>query len=102
MSNPNPSHPRPRPNQQRTRRWFPYLGALVLVGLLIAGLWPKPVPVEVAAASIGTLRATVNEEGKTRIQQRYVIAAPVTGQLRRVPFKAGAEVKAAETVLAVI
>jgi HlyD family secretion protein len=44
----------------------------------------------------------VDEEGKTRIRQRYLISAPVKGQLRRVPFKAGAEVTAGETVLAVI
>jgi HlyD family secretion protein len=92
--NPSPSH--------RPRRRLPYVGAAVLVALITAGLWPKPVPVETARATIGVLRATVNEEGKTRIKQRYLISAPVTGQLRRIPFKAGAEVKAGETVLAVI
>lgn len=86
----------------RSRRWVPYLGALLLVGLIVAGLWPKPVPVETAVAVRGLLRATVNEEGKTRIKQRYVVASPVIGQLRRIPFKAGAPVMAAQTVLAVI
>ena len=49
MSATGPSNPRPRqrPNSHRTRRWIPYLGAVVLVGLIIAGLWPKPIPVEV-------------------------------------------------------
>jgi HlyD family secretion protein len=75
---------------------------VVLVGFLIAGLWPQPIPVETARVSLGTLRATLNEEGKTRIKQRYVISAPVTGQLRRIPYKAGAEVQAGETVLAII
>jgi HlyD family secretion protein len=74
----------------------------VLVALIVAGLWPRPLPVETARASVGTLRATVNEEGKTRIKQRYLVSAPVTGQLRRIPFKAGAEVRAGETVLAII
>ena len=73
-----------------------------MAGLIVAGLWPQPVPVETACATLGRLRATVNEEGKTRIRQRYVISAPVAGQLRRVAFKAGAEVKAGETVLAII
>jgi HlyD family secretion protein len=73
-----------------------------LAGLIVAGLWPKPVPIETAIASVGPLRVTVNEEGKTRIRQRYVISAPVTGQLRRIPFKAGEEVRAGETVLATI
>ena len=74
----------------------------VLVALITAGLWPRPLPVETARAAVGSLRATVNEEGKTRIKQRYVVSAPVAGQLRRIPFKAGAEVRAGETVVAVI
>lgn len=82
----------------RTRRWLPYGGAVVLVALIVFGLWPKPVPVETAAVVRGPLRVTVNEEGKTRIKQRYVISAPVTGQLRRIEFKAGAEIKPGQTV----
>lgn len=94
--------PRRNNAQRHSRRWLPYAGAVLVVALIVAGLWPKPVPVETAPATVGTLRATVNEEGKTRIKQRYRISAPVAGQLRRIPFKAGAEVKAGETVLAVI
>lgn len=85
-----------------TRRWLPYAGAVLLLGLIVAGLWPKPVQVETATATIGDLQATVNEEGMTRIKQRYVVSAPVTGQLRRIPFAAGAKVHAGQTVLAVI
>ncbi len=87
-----------RAANRHTRRWLPYAGAVVLVALIVAGLWPRPLPVETARAAVGTLRATVNEEGKTRIKQRYVVSAPVAGQLRRIPFKAGAEVRAGETV----
>lgn len=72
------------------------------MALLVFGLWPQPVPVETAKVSIGPLRATVNEEGETRIKQRFIVSAPVTGHLRRIPFKPGAEVVARETVLAVI
>ncbi len=91
-----------RAANRHTRRWLPYAGAVVLAALITAGLWPRPVPVETARVAVGSLRATVNEEGKTRIKQRYVVSAPVTGQLRRIPFKAGAEVRAGETVVAVI
>jgi HlyD family secretion protein len=92
----------PRSANRHTRRWLPYAGAAVLVALITAGLWPRPLPVETARTVVGSLRATVNEEGKTRIKQRYVVSAPVAGQLRRIPFKAGAEVRADETVVAVI
>jgi HlyD family secretion protein len=88
--------------RRHTRRWLPCAGAVVLVALIVAGLWPRPLPVETARAVVGTLRATVNEEGKTRIKQRYLVSAPVAGQLRRIPLKAGAEVQAGDTVLAVI
>jgi HlyD family secretion protein len=91
-----------RAANRHTRRWLPYAGAVVLVALIVAGLWPRPLPVETARAAVGALRATVNEEGKTRIKQRYLVSAPVAGQLRRIPFKAGAEVRVGETVLAVI
>src|SRR5678815_3028974 len=82
-------------------RFLPYLGLIALVLLIIAGFWPKPLPVEIAKVSVGRLEAAVNEEGKTRIKHRFTISAPVTGQLRRIPFKAGTEVISGKTVLAV-
>lgn len=100
-----PGAPAPRRNdapRRKRRRWLPWLGALLLVALIVAGLWPKPVPVETVKVMTGNLRVTVNEEGKTRIKHRFVVSAPATGQLRRIPFKAGAEVKAGETVVAII
>lgn len=84
------------------RRWLPWIGAILLVALIVAGLWPKPTIVEVKSVAPGLLRATVNEEGKTRIRQRYTVSAPVSGQLRRIPYKAGEPIKAGETILAVI
>jgi len=91
-----------RNHQRRPRRWLPWLGAVLLLALIVIGFIPRPIPVETTRVTQGKLRATVNEEGKTRIKQRYVISAPVTGHLRRIPFKAGAEVDAGKTVLAVI
>ena len=91
--------PAPRNNQRhRRRRWLPWLGAALVLGAIVAGLWPKPLAVEMAAVTVGALRATVNEEGKTRIRNRYIISATVAGQLRRIPFKAGAEIKAGDVV----
>src|SRR5215207_10906855 len=90
----------PRRNEVRRlrrRRWLPYVGGIVLLGLIVAGLWPKPAPVETVKVTTGYMRATVNEEGKTRIKERFMVSAPVAGQLRRIPFKAGAEVVAGET-----
>ena len=96
-----PAPAAPRQQRHRKRWWLPWLGALVVIGLIVTGLWPRPLPVEIAVVSAGALQATVNEEGKTRIKNRYIVSAPVSGQLRRIPLKAGAEIKAG-AVIAVI
>jgi HlyD family secretion protein len=77
------------------------IGAAVLVAI-ISALRPSPIPVEVATVSSGPLTVSVLEEGKTRIRHRYVISPPVAGLLERVELRAGAPIKAGETVLATI
>jgi len=103
-TNDKPLTPAPRRDRAaaHSRRWLPYAGAFVLVGLIVAGLWPQPAPVETATASLGLLRASVNEEGRTRIRQRYTVSAPVPGQLRRPVLRAGDEVHFGQTTVAVI
>lgn len=107
----NPSLPSPvsKPGKSQpgaaTRRWtrrLPWLGGALLVALIGVGLWPKALPAEVAVVSRGDLAVTVNEEGMTRVKNRYVIASPVGGELRRIGWKAGAVVEAGKTVLAVL
>lgn len=99
---PNPTLKRTNDTSRRPRRWLPYVGVVALMALVAAGFWPKPAPVETARVSLGKLRVTVNEEGRTRIRQRYIVSAPVAGQLRRIPFKAGADISSTQMVVAVI
>jgi len=79
--------------------WGFFIG---LIGFVAYGLKAKPIPVETEPVKRGPLTVSVLEEGKTRIRNRYVVAAPVSGNMRRVTLKAGDEVKANETVLTVI
>jgi HlyD family secretion protein len=68
--------------------------------MLVAwGLWPKPVMVETGVITRAPLTVRVSEEGKTRIRNRYVVAAPVGGMMQRVMLRPGDEVKANETVI---
>ncbi len=84
------------------RRRLPLFGGLLLVAAIVVGLWPRPTPVEAAVVSRGPLVVTVDEEGMTRVQNRYVVSAPLAGQLRRIDWKAGAPVEAGQTVLATL
>ncbi len=88
--------------QHLVRRSLPWLGGLFLLLLIAWGLWPKPVIIETGAVVRGPLTVRVSEEGKTRVRNRYVVAAPVAGEMRRVPLKPGDEVKAGETLLTAI
>jgi HlyD family secretion protein len=74
----------------------------LLIALIAIGLWPRAIQVEVSTVSRGPLVVTVDEEGMTRVKHRYIVFAPVAGQLRRIDWKAGAEVKAGKTVLAML
>lgn len=96
------TRPRAAAANRHTRRWLPGLALALLLGLIAAGFWPRPMPVETAPVTRGPLRVFLTEEGKTRIKHRYLVAAPVSGQLRRITLDPGDAVCAGETVVAVI
>lgn len=60
----------------------------LVVGLVFA-LLPKPIPVDVAEATLGHMTVTVREDGKTRVKHRYVISAPQTGNMLRITARPG-------------
>ena len=72
------------------------LGALAAL-VALAAWWllrPAALPVEVATLAHGPLRVTVDEEGETRVRERFTVAAPTTGQLLRVGLDEGDLVEA--------
>jgi HlyD family secretion protein len=84
--------------KKRRVPWAYFAGGVLLV-LIVIGLLPKPVVVETARVTKGNLRVTVDEEGRTRVKNRYVIAAPAAGHMRRIELKPGAKVEARVTLL---
>jgi HlyD family secretion protein len=63
--------------------------AAVVAGLLAVVLWPSAVQVDVAAVSKGPLVVTVDEEGVTRVRDRFVVSAPVSGRVLRIELEPG-------------
>ena len=68
------------------------LAAAVAAGVLVWIFAPQPVEVDTATIARGAFRKTVDEDGKTRVRDRYVVSAPLAGRLLRVELKAGATV----------
>lgn len=82
-----------------SRRTLWILAAVVAVGLIVwRALAPASVTVSVATAESGPFEVTVDEDGRTRAVDRYVITAPVAGELERVPLRAGAPVEAGDII----
>lgn len=84
------------------KRALPIAVGLIVVAAIVYALWPKPIPVDFDSVARGPMEVTVDEEGKTRIKERYVVSAPLAGRLRRIALKAGDRVEAGKTVVAVI
>lgn len=75
-------------------RW---IVGLSLVGFVAAIAWwlrPEPLALDLAVAVRGPLRQSLHAEGKTRVRDRYVVAAPVTGRLDRTHVRVGDSVVA--------
>jgi len=86
--------------QVNTRRRIVVITIMALVILAVAyGFMPRPVPVDVVKAGRGPLRVTIDEEGKTRVKDRFVLSAPVSGYMRRIELDVGDQVKKGQAVV---
>jgi len=85
----------------RQIRWIVIAAAGLILVAVIAWLFvPRPVPVELARAAIGPIAESVADQGAARVREGYVVAAPVSGRLRRIDLHVGDKVAAGSTVVA--
>jgi HlyD family secretion protein len=72
------------------KNWLLGGGAALALTLVVAWAFaPKPVEVETSPVTQGRFETTINEDGKTRLTDRYVVSAPVAGRLARIALKEG-------------
>lgn len=77
---------------------FVFLG----LALMVWAFLPRPVDAELGVIDLRTIEVAVEEEGEARIREVFTISANAGGKLHRVSLHAGDEVRANETVVALI
>ena len=66
------------------------IAAVLLVGAIAAvAMWPESIQVDQVPVGRGPLQVTVDEEGETRVHDRFVVSAPVSGRLQRLELEPG-------------
>lgn len=81
------------------RRRIFVTGIIVIVLILLAyGFLPKTQEVDIVPVKRGPLQITIEEEGRTRLKDRFTISAPTAGYLRRINAKVGDVVKKGQRV----
>lgn len=87
-----------------TLPWWKYArwtASILVVGAIAAtALWPERLAVDVALASRGPMEVTLDEDGDTRVRDRFVVSAPVAGRLQRIELEPGDAVVKGHTVVA--
>jgi HlyD family secretion protein len=82
------------------------LFVLLVLAAIAAGLayafMPQPVEVDLVEVRRGDLQVTVDEDGKTRIREKYVVSAPLNGRILRISLDPGDTVVAGKTLLTMI
>ncbi len=83
----------------KRRQWV--MGAVVaavVVGGLAWALRPHAVPVELATVRKQAFEQTIDETGRTRVRERYLVSSPLAGRLARIDLRPGDAVTAGEPV----
>ena len=87
-------------NDTNWRKWIG-IGAVTLavIAAIVYGFMPQPVRVETQPVTRGPMQVVIEEEGETRVRERYVVTAPVAGYAQRVAWEVGDAVQQGEALL---
>jgi HlyD family secretion protein len=73
---------------------------LVVAAIVAVAVWPQSMEVAVVRAERGPMQVTVDEDGETRVRDRFLVTAPVSGRVQRIEIEPGDQVVRGKTVLA--
>lgn len=86
--------------KKRSRMILTAVTVLLVGGALAVAFWPQPTMVDMGEVRRGTLQLTIDEEGRTRVRDAYIVSTPVAGQLQRVSVLPGDPVVRGQTIVA--
>lgn len=86
--------------RKRSRSFLTIATVAVLGAALVFAFWPRPTSVDIGEVTTGPMIMTIDEEGRTRVHDAYLVSTPVTGRLLRVEVEPGDLVQRHETVVA--
>jgi HlyD family secretion protein len=86
--------------RKRSRLIFTTLATVLIGAGLAAAFWPRATMVDLGQVTRGAMQLTIDEEGRTRVSDGYVVSTPVAGRLLRVSVDPGDAVEKGETVVA--
>jgi HlyD family secretion protein len=74
----------------KRKTWFVLIAVVIALALSLAWAFaPRPVEVELAPVTLGRFEATIDEDGKTRVADRYIVSAPLAGRVARIALREG-------------
>ncbi|MEQ1808068.1 MAG: efflux transporter periplasmic adaptor subunit, partial [Burkholderiaceae bacterium] len=81
------------------KTWYYVIATVLALALALAWAFaPRAVEVELAPVTQGRFETSIDEDGKTRLADRYVVSAPLAGHLQRSHLREGDSVAAGAIV----
>jgi HlyD family secretion protein len=75
-------------------------GVVIILAIVAMAMWPESIDVSVATVERGPMQVTLDEDGETRIRDKFVVSAPVAGRLQRIELEPGDPVVRGKTIVA--
>lgn len=80
-------------NNRRNQWWTILLATTSLAVLVGLGLRPTRIPVELATVKPGSVEISIDDDGITRVRERFAIIAPISGKMVRLQVHPGDRVR---------
>ncbi|HQS01090.1 MULTISPECIES: HlyD family efflux transporter periplasmic adaptor subunit [unclassified Polaromonas] len=78
--------------------WLWIAAGVAVLAALVWAFSPRPVEVETAVIKQGHFEQSIEEDGRTRIKDRYTVSAPVAARVARMVLREGDPVAAGDVV----